>query len=144
MPTKKTQLLGVYAMLTYIFITFPINARHIHGSSENSLAYVNVFHACLLVSPGGHQGSSDEGSYSSSRCPLVDLCFCTNSVLRSHTPCPSRLLCYVLWSLCSLLISVVCASALPRRSCLKGLFRSLLPYNLPNYWQRTKTCFCFN
>jgi len=94
--TEKTQLLGIYAMLTYIFITFPKNACHIHGSSENSLVYVNVFHACLLASPGGRRGSSDEGLYSSSRCPLIDLCFCANSVLRSGISCPSRLLCYSL------------------------------------------------
>jgi len=49
-------------MLTYIFITFPRNAYPIHVFSENSLAYVNIFHACLLAPLSGHQGSSDEGS----------------------------------------------------------------------------------
>jgi len=42
---------------------------------------------------------------------------------------------------CSLFISVVCIPVLPRPSRLKGLFRSLLFYNHPNYSQRTKTCF---
>jgi len=82
-------------MLTYLFIVFPRNVYNIHGFSENSLAYVSVLHACLLAPPGGRRGSSDEGSYSSSRRPLVDLCFCSNSVLRSPIPCPS-LLCYSL------------------------------------------------
>jgi len=41
-------------------------------------------------------------------------------------------------SSCSLLISVVCILVLPRH---KGLFRSPLSYNRPNYSQRTKTCF---
>jgi len=45
-------------MLTYVFITFPRNAYHIHGSSQNSLAYVNIFHARLLAPSGGLQGSS--------------------------------------------------------------------------------------
>jgi len=48
--TKETQLLGIYAMLTYILITFPRNAYHINGFPENS--YGNVLHACLLVSLG--------------------------------------------------------------------------------------------
>jgi len=93
---EKTQLLGIYAVSTYIFITFLKNAYHIHGFSENSLAYVNVFHTCLLVPPGGLRGSLYEGLHSSSQCLLVDLCFCTNSVLRSRIPCPTRLLRYSL------------------------------------------------
>ena len=83
---------------------------------ENLLAYVNVLHAHLLAPLGGCRGSSDEGWYSSSRCPLVYLCFCANSVLRWHIPCVFRC-CFVLvlWSSCSFLISVVCTSALPSR-----------------------------
>ena len=42
---------------------------------------------------------------------------------------------------CSLLISVVCIPVLPRPRRLKGLFRSPLFCNRPNYSQRTKTCF---
>ena len=42
---------------------------------------------------------------------------------------------------CSLLISVVCIPVLPRPRRLKGLFRSPLSCNHPNYSQRTKTCF---
>ena len=57
---------------------------YIHYTSKKCLAYSWLFPS--------HWGSSDEGSYSSSQCPLVDLCFCANSVLRSHLPCPSRLL----------------------------------------------------
>jgi len=86
---EKIKLLGIYAMLTYIFIIFPRNIYHINGFwrhslavMENSLAYVNVLRACLLAPLGGCWGSSDEGSYSSSWCLLVDLCFCANSVLR--------------------------------------------------------------
>ena len=85
MHAEKTQLLGIYAMLTYIFVTFPRNAYHVHGFSENSLAYVNVLHACLLVTLGGCQGSSDEGLYSSSWCLLVDLCFCKLSSEITYT-----------------------------------------------------------
>jgi len=59
--TQKTPLLGIYAMLTYIFITFQKNACHIHGFSDNSLSYVNILLACLLASPGGRWGSLDEG-----------------------------------------------------------------------------------
>jgi len=43
--TERTHLLGIYAMLTYTFITFARNAYHI---TENSLAYGNVGHACLF------------------------------------------------------------------------------------------------
>ena len=89
---QKTQLLSIYAVLTYIFITFLRNACHIYVFCENSLAYVNVLRECLLAPLSGCWGSSDEGSYSLSLCLLVDLCFCSNSVLRSHLPCPSRLL----------------------------------------------------
>ena len=53
-------------MLTYIFITFPRNADHTHGFSENSLGYVNILRARLLASLDDRQGSSDEGSCSSS------------------------------------------------------------------------------
>ena len=42
---------------------------------------------------------------------------------------------------CSLLISVVCIPVLPRPRHLKGLFRSPLSCNRPNYSQSTKTCF---
>jgi len=55
--TEETQLLGIYAMLTYIFITFPRNVYHSNGFSENSLIYGNVHRTCLFgVS---RQGSSD-------------------------------------------------------------------------------------
>ena len=90
--TKQTQLLGIYAMLIYIWITFPRNAYYSNDFSENSLVYGNV-----LQSLG---------------------------VLRSS---------------CSPLISVVCISVLPRPS-LKGVFRSLLFYNVPII-HRAKTCF---
>jgi len=39
---EETQLLGIYAMLTYILITFPRNAYRSNGFSENSLVGVNV------------------------------------------------------------------------------------------------------
>ena len=42
MCPEETQLLGFYAMLIYIFITFPRNAYHSNGFSENSLVCVNV------------------------------------------------------------------------------------------------------
>jgi len=61
MRANKTQLLGIYAMLTQVFITFLKNAYHIHDFCENSLACVNVLHSCLLTTLGGHRGSSDEG-----------------------------------------------------------------------------------
>ena len=89
----KTQLLGIDAMLTYVFAIFLRNAYHTHGFSENSFAYVNVLLLCLLVPLGGRRGPADEGLYSSSRCLLVDLCFCANSVPRSRIPCSSRLFC---------------------------------------------------
>jgi len=69
---KKTQLLSICAMSTYIIITFLRNAYHINGFSRNSLAYVNVLCACLLAPLGGRQGSSDEGSSSLSWWPLAD------------------------------------------------------------------------
>jgi len=64
-----------------------------HDFSKNKLAYVNIFHTCLLASLGGLWGSQDKGLYSSSQCLLVDLCFCADSVLRLRIPCPSRLFC---------------------------------------------------
>ena len=55
--TEETQLLGIYAMLTYILITFPRNVYHSNAFSENSLIYGNVHRTCLFgVS---QQGSSD-------------------------------------------------------------------------------------
>jgi len=55
--TEETQLVGIYAMLTYILITFARNAYHSNGFSENSLIYCNVRSTCLFgVS---RQGSSD-------------------------------------------------------------------------------------
>jgi len=48
MCTKETQLLGIYAMLTYILITFARNAYHSNGFSENSLIYSNVRRTCFL------------------------------------------------------------------------------------------------
>ena len=42
MITEETQLLGIYAVLTYIFITFPRNAYQSNGFfSDNSLVGVN-------------------------------------------------------------------------------------------------------
>jgi len=96
-------------MLTYIFIIFLRNSYHIHSFSGNSLACVNVLHTHLLTLPGGHQGSSDEASYSSSQCPPTDHCFCANSVLGS--PCPSGLVCCGL--VVSLQLSYLCSSAHP-------------------------------
>ena len=84
--------------LYYIYI-------HVHGFSRNSSKYVNILCAGLLVPPGGCWGSSDEGSYSSSRYPLADLCFHADSVLRSRILCPSRLFCSIL--------TVIFAPALP-------------------------------
>jgi len=40
--TEETQLLGIYAMLTYILITFPRNAYYSNSFSKNSLVGVNV------------------------------------------------------------------------------------------------------
>jgi len=40
--TEETQLLGIYAMLTYILITFPRNVYQSNVFSENSLVGVNV------------------------------------------------------------------------------------------------------
>jgi len=39
---EETPLLGIYAMLIYILITFPRNAYHSTGFSNNSLVCVNV------------------------------------------------------------------------------------------------------
>jgi len=44
--TKRTHLLGIYAMLTYTFITFARNAYH--SFTKNSLAYGNVRRTCLF------------------------------------------------------------------------------------------------
>jgi len=46
MCTKRTRLLGIYAVLKYTFITLERNAYH--SFTENSLVYGNVHHACLF------------------------------------------------------------------------------------------------
>jgi len=46
--TEETQLLGIYAMLTHIFITFARNAYRSNGFFENSLIYGNVHRTCLF------------------------------------------------------------------------------------------------
>ena len=42
MCTEETQLVSIYAVLTYILITFPRNAYHSTGFSKNSLVDDNV------------------------------------------------------------------------------------------------------
>jgi len=76
---------------------------NIHYISKNSLAYVNIFHTCLLASLGGLWGSQDEGPSSSSRCSLIDICFCADSVPGSRPSCPPGCLALV-WLLSGCLL----------------------------------------
>jgi len=48
--TKETLLLGIYAMLTHILITFLRNANLSNVFPDNSSVYGNVLRTCLLMS----------------------------------------------------------------------------------------------
>jgi len=75
-------------MLTYIIITFLRSAYHFPFFLI--YVYTNILCTCLLAPLGSCREPSDEGSYFSSRCLLVDLCSCANSVVKSRIPCPPR------------------------------------------------------
>ena len=51
---EKTRLLGIYAVLTYIFIIFLRNTYHIHGFSKNSLSFAYVCWRFQVVIGGLH------------------------------------------------------------------------------------------
>jgi len=118
----------------YRYITFPRNAWHIHACPVNQLADVNVFRSCLLVPPGGRRGASDEGPCSSSQSPLVDLCVCASSALRSPMLRPSRLLCS---RLIALLVPLYLWSLVPPpsqgRAVWSGIIYASLILQLPQF-----------